>query len=133
MKCIKGIVLVLFGVLLMLPANAGAQKVRVNIQIGGPTVHKFAHRPGHLTIRAVPNVVVVSKRSVKHGHAIVYRDRPDYILSSYHNDFVAVGFKRVSVKKNRRTTTVVYKKGSERVRLVVKPRKKHWEAQIIAL
>ncbi len=133
MKQIKGIVPILLGILLMLPVRAEAQVARVKIQIGGPKVHHVTHRPGHLTVRAVPNVVVVSKRSLKHGHAIVYKDRPDYILRSYHTDFVKVGFTRVSVKKSRRTTTVVYKKGDERVRLVVRPHKKHWEAQIVAL
>ncbi|MFK7847280.1 MAG: hypothetical protein AB8G77_18440 [Rhodothermales bacterium] len=133
MKSIKGIVLVLLGVFLIFPADADAQVARVKIQIGGPKVHTFAHKPGYLTVRAVPNVVVVSKRSLRHGHAIVYKDRPDFILSSYHNDFVKVGFTRVSVKKTRRTTTVVYKKGDERVRVVVRPYKKHWEAQIVAV
>lgn len=132
MNRIKGLVLVLLGVFLMMPANAEAQVARIKIQIGGPKVTTFAHRPGHLTVRAVPHVTVVSKRSVKHGHAIVYKDRPNHIISSYHADFVKVGFTRVSVKKTKRTTTVVYKKGNERVRLVVKPHRKHWEAQIIA-
>lgn len=133
MKSIKGIVFVLLGVFLIFPAGAEAQVARVKIQIGGPKVRAFAHKPGHLTVRAVPNVVVVSNRSVKHGHAIVYKDKPDFILTSYHNDFVKVGFTRVSVKKSRRTTTVVYKKGDERVRVVVRPHRKNWEAQIVAV
>ena len=133
MNRIKGLVLVLLGIFLLIPAKAEAQVARVKIQIGGPKVTAFAYRPGHLTVRAVPNVTVVSRKSIKNGHAIVYKDRPNFIISSYHADFVKVGFTRVSVKKTRRATTVVYKKGNERVRLVVRPNKKHWEAQIIAV
>ncbi len=133
MKKIKSIVLVILGLFLFMPAPVDAQVARVKIQIGSPKVRTFVYKPGHLTIRTVPNVTVVSRRSVKNGHAIVYRDRPDFILSRYHNDFVKVGFTRVSVRKTRRTTTVIYKNGDERVRLVLRPNKKHWEAQIVAI
>ena len=133
MKKIKSIVLVMLGLFLFVPAPVEAQVARVKIQIGSPKVRAFVYKPGHLTIRTVPNVAVVSRRAIKNGHAIVYRDRPDFILSSYHNDFVKVGFTRVSVRKTRRATTVVYKNGEERVRLVLRPHRKYWEAQIVAL
>lgn len=133
MRKIKSIVLMMLGLFLFMPAPVEAQVARVKIQIGSPKVRAFVYKPGHLTIRTVPNVTVVSRRAIKNGHAIVYRDRPDYILSSYHNDFVKVGFTRVSTRKTRRGTTVVYKNGDERVRLVLRPYRKHWEAQIIAI
>ncbi len=92
MKKMKAIVLVMLGLFLLIPAQVEAQVARVKIQVGSPKVRTFVYKPGHLTIRTVPNVAVVSRRSIANGHAIVYHDRPDYILTSYHNDFVNVGF-----------------------------------------
>ncbi len=133
MKSFAGPLFVLLALFLFMPAQTEAQAVRVRVDIGGPTVRTFAYRPGVLTVRAVPDVVVVRKRPVKNGHVIVYKDRPDYIVRAHHNDFVSVGFTRVSVKKRGHTRTVIYKRGHERVKLVVKPYRKHWEAQIVAI
>lgn len=133
MKYSVSLILTLFALLTFIPGQAEAQVARVRIDIGGPTVHAFSYRAGLLTIRPARDVVVVRKRAVKNGHVIVYKDRPDYVLKAHHSDFVAVGFSRVSVKKRGRRTTVVYQRGNERVRLVVKPYRKTWEAHIVAI
>ena len=119
--------------LFLAPPQAEAHPPRIRIDIGGPTVRAFVYRPGVLTIRPARGVVVVNKRTVKNGHVIVYKDRPDYIIKTHHSDFVSVGFTRVSVKKRRNTTTVIYRRGDERIRLVVKPQRNTWEAHVVAL
>lgn len=133
MKYSVSLILTLLALLVFIPNQAEAQVARVRIDIGGPTVRAFSYRSGVLTVRPAPDVVVVRKRAVSNGHVIVYKDRPDYILRSHHSDFVAVGFSRVSIKKRGRRTTVIYQKGNERVRLVVKPYRKNWEAHIVAI
>ncbi|RMH56002.1 MAG: hypothetical protein D6685_13655, partial [Bacteroidetes bacterium] len=79
----------------------------------------------------VPEVVVVRTYPVRGGYAIVYRDRPDLLLRTYHRHFVRAGFTRISVKEGRRKTTVVYRRGREQVRLVLKQSGRHWEARIV--
>ena len=104
--------------------------------VGKPTPcikSKISYRPGLLTVRPTPDVVVVRKRAVTNGHVIVYKDRPDYILKAHHSDYVTVGFTRVSTKKRGRKTTVIYKRGNEQVKLVVKPNRRNWEAHLIAV
>ena len=133
MKYSVSILLTLLALLTCSTNQAEAQVAHIRIDIGGPTVRTFSYRPGHLTVRPAPDVVVVKKRTVKNGQVIVYKDRPDYILKAHHADFIAVGFTRVSVKKRGRRTTVVYKRGNEQVRLVVKPRRKNWETHIVAI
>ena len=133
MKGSLSIILTLLALLVATPIDTEAQVARIRIDLGGPTVRAFAYRPGLLTVRPAPDVVVVRKRAISNGHVIVYKDRPDYIVRTHHADFLAVGFTRISTKKRGKTTTVVYARGDERVRLVVKPRKKSWEAHIIAV
>ena len=133
MKRIFGILFILLALVLCSPTQSEAQIAQVRINFGAPTVHVFGYRPGVLTIRPAPDVVVLRKRAVKNGHVIVYKDRPDYIIRTHHNDFVRVGFSRVSVKKRKNTTTVIYRRGDERVKLVVKPYRKNWEAHIVSI
>ena len=133
MKYSVSLILTLLALLTFTPVQAEAQVARIRIDIGGPSVRAFSYRPGLLTVRPAPDVVVVRKRAVANGHVIVYKDRPDYILKAHHTDFVAVGFTRVSVKKRGRTRTVIYKRGNEKVKVVVKPYRKNWETHIVAL
>ena len=133
MKYSVSLMLTLLALLTCIPGQAEAQVARIRIDIGGPSVRAFSYRPGLLTVRPTPDVVVVRKRAVANGHVIVYKDRPDYILKAHHSDFVAVGFTRVSVKKRGRTRTVIYKRGNEQVKLVVKPYRKNWETHIVAI
>ena len=133
MKLSFSVILTLLALLVATPVQTEAQVARVRIDIGGPTVRAFAYRPGLLTVRPAPDVVVVRKRAISNGHVIVYKDRPDYIIRAHHTDFIGVGFTRVSTKKRGRTTTVVYRRGDERVKLVVKPGRKNWEAHIVAV
>ena len=133
MKYSVSLLLTLLALLTVIPGQAEAQVARIRIDIGGPAVRAFSYHPGLLTVRPAPDVVVVRKRAVTHGHVIVYKDRPDYVIKAHHSDFVAVGFTRVSTVKRGRKTTVIYKRGNERVKLVVKPKRRNWEAHIIAV
>lgn len=133
MKYSVSLIITLLALLTFTPGQAEAQVARVRIDLGGPTVRAFSYRPGLLTVRPTPDVVVIRKRAITNGHVIVYKDRPDYIIRAHHSDFVTVGFTRVSTVKRGRKTTVIYRRGNEQVKLVVKPRRRNWEAHIIAV
>lgn len=116
----------------LITTPAAAQAVRLRVDFG-PKVTAVAYRPGVLTVGVVPDVVVVRSRPIRGGYAVVYRDRPDHLLRTYHRHLARVGFTRVSVKEGRRKTTVVYRRGAERVCLVMKRTGRHWEAQVVAI
>ena len=133
MKFTLSALFTLLALFLLTPNQADAQVAIVRVDIGGPTVRSFAYRPGLLTVRPTPDVVVVRKHAIDKGQVIVYKDRPDYIIRAHHTDFTSVGFTRVSTRKRGQTTTIVYKRGDERVKLIVKPNRNNWEARIVAI